>query len=126
PPNLRPYPVLRRSADYAGIGTSAQGVTILGIPSAALARMYWREDFSSTPHHRLGQELAKDGPASLHGVLLPRDAMTLSAHFQLRGAPLHVDLALEDARGRIEILQLGRVGAGETTLTAQLPRPSHR
>src|SRR5262249_13069293 len=121
-PDAHAYPVLRRSADVAGLGTSAQGATVLGIPSPALRSMYWRKDFSSAPRGRLSRAVSGKRPVSLQAHSLPRAATQLVASFQLRGAPLHVDVAFQDARGQVETVAFGRVGRGRTTLTRRISR----
>jgi hypothetical protein len=119
-PGVRAYPVLRRSADIAGLGSSSQSVTVLGLPSRALATIRWRSDFSSTARSRLAESIGADGPASVRGTTLPVGTKQLSLPIRLRGARLRVDLVLCDARGRTRIVPLGLAGPGRSVLTTGL------
>jgi hypothetical protein len=120
-PGVHAHAILRRSADVPGQGSSVQGVNVVGIPAGALQHMYWRSDFARTSHSTLVRELTQDGPAALRGPVLPSRAVTLRTHARLSGTPIHLSLALQDARGRIESVSLGRVDPGRKTLSARLP-----
>jgi len=122
-PNVRADPVLRRSADVPGQGTSAQGVTVLGIPPHGLEHMYWRSDFARMSRSTLARALMRDGPAALRGFVLPTTAVALRMRARLSGTPVRLSAALQDASGRIASVSLGRVDPGKTTLTASLRRP---
>jgi hypothetical protein len=117
---VRAYPILRRWADVAGIGNT-QSVMVLGLPPSAFAQLDWRSDFSPQPRSELGGRLYADGEATLHGIPIPGDAASLSLGVRHRGIALHIDLALQDERGRIEAVFLGRVSAGRSVLEARLP-----
>jgi len=118
--------VLRRPADAAALGTSAQGVTVLGVPGAALRTMYWRKDFSPTSRSRLAERVTADGLASLRGTPLPGGATRLSATVRVRGEPVQLGLELADPAGVVRTVPLGRAGRGESTLTERLPRAAGR
>jgi hypothetical protein len=120
--NVRAYPILRRSADVPSLGTSAQGVTVLGIPAQGLEGMYWRSDFAPVPRSRLTRALTRDGPATLRGPVLPAAAVAFRVHVRLRGTAIELAIALQDASGRIRVVSLGRVERGATTLTAPVDR----
>jgi hypothetical protein len=73
------YPVLRRSADIASTGTSAQGVTVEA----------GRADVPRSD--RLASELVSKPSgrsAALRGTTLPSDATSVVARLQVRGALL--------------------------------------
>jgi hypothetical protein len=121
-PHVRAYVVLRRSADVPGAGTSAQAITVLGVPSTALQQMYWRSDFSTQSHSHLAATVARDPPATLRGPLIPKRLAALRMRVHVRGSPIVLDLALQDGRGRIDTVRLGEARSGEPTLTARVPR----
>jgi len=122
---VRAYPILRRSADVPGAGTSVQGVNVVGIPAQAFDRMYWRSDFARTPRSRLSRALNRDGPASLAGPDVPRGAVELGEHVHLRGTAIRLSVALQDDRGRIASVSFGRIDPGDTTLTARTGPHAH-
>jgi hypothetical protein len=120
-PGVAAYPVMRRSATLAGVGSSAQSVVVAGIPGAALARMSWRQDFSPTPRSQLVQAVTADGPAGLRGVPFAAGATPVFLPVRLRGARLAVELALRDERGRTTTVSLGTASPGSSTLTGRIP-----
>jgi hypothetical protein len=119
-PDVRAYPVLRRSADIAGLGSSAQSVSVLGLSPEAFASMHWRSDFSSTRRSKLVQSVNADGLASIQGPTVPAGTTELTLPLRLRGSRLRVDLALRDTRGRIRVVPLGLARQGRSLLTARL------
>jgi hypothetical protein len=125
-PSVNAYPILRRSAAVPGLGSSAQSMTVLGVPPAAFAGMHWRSDFSSTGRSELVRALAADGPASPRGVHLPDGPLELTLPVQVHGAPLRVDLAVRDARGRTTAVPMGVTKQGRSELTARLGPGSGR
>src|SRR5262245_4474980 len=123
-PGVRAYPILRRSADAAGAGTSTQSATILGVPNAALAALRWRSDYSAQSRRHLARSIRWNGSPSLGGARLPAGAsLRLSAH--ARGPSVAVDLVLQDARGRIRTVALG-TAKGATVLRAPALRRASR
>jgi hypothetical protein len=116
----RAYPVLRVTADAVGVGTSVRSVTVLGVPSQALATLKWRSDFSETPRSRMVKSLSADGSMALNGVEIPARANALRVQVRLDGAPLSLELVTRDARGRVARISLGTVGRGRSTLTTRL------
>ncbi len=120
-PGVAAYPVMRRSATVAGVGSSAQSVVVAGISGAALSRMRWRSDFSPASRSRLVQAVTADGPAVLQGVPLSGGPARLFLPVRLHGARLAVDLALRDDRGRTTTVSLGTASPGTSTLTGRLP-----
>jgi len=120
-PGVRAYPVLRRAATVGGVGTAVKSVVVLGVPRTALARVRWRRDFSSLSQAELASRLGRDGPAALRGPAIPPSAESFRLRVRLQGTPLRVDLVLEDARGRVRTVRLGRAGRGSSLLTARVP-----
>ncbi len=125
-PGVHADPILRRSADVPGQGSSVQGVTVVGIPADALERMYWRSDFARASRSTLARALTRDGPASLRGSVLPPTAVALRMRALLSGTPIRVSIALQDAAGQVTSFPLGRVGPGRTMLKAPLPAQAGR
>ena len=115
-------PVVRTTADVASVGTTTQGVTVLGVPAEALGRMYWRTDFSATSHAQLARALTRDRETSLRGFPLSPELTTVRARFVVHGQPLRVELVFADAEGRVRTIPLGRAGRGPSTPVARLPR----
>ena len=120
-PGTHAYPVLRRSADAVGTGTSVQSATVLGVSPAAVSAMHWRSDYSATARSGLARAIRWNGPAALRGVRLPVGAAALLLHVRVRGAALALNLVLRDARGRIQDLAFGTAGPGVSTLSARVP-----
>jgi len=100
------YPVLRLSATAPDRGSAVLSPTVLGVPSSALARMFWRSDFGSRPR------LAAGG-VRLAGIEVPHGSVSLDTGGSNRG--LDVRLAVEDERGRVRTVPLrprsGRLAA---------------
>jgi hypothetical protein len=119
-PDVHSYPILRRSADVAGLGSNAQSITVLGVPPSAFAALHWRSDFASTARSRLVQAIGADGPASVQGTALPAGTTRVSLPVRLRGGRLRVDLVLRDVRGRTRIVPLGIAGQGRSTLARRV------
>jgi hypothetical protein len=119
-PDVHAYPILRRSADIAGLGSNAQSITVLGVPPSAFAAIHWRSDFSSTPRSRLVRAVGADGPASVRGTALPAETTKVSLPVRLRGGRLRVDLVLRDVRSRTRIVPLGIAGQGRSTLAGRV------
>jgi hypothetical protein len=123
---VHPYPVLRATADVAGVGTSIQAATALGIPSDALAAMHWRGDYAAAPRARLVRALRPDSAARLEGLRLPDEATATGLALRLRGAPLALDLVLQTASGSIERLPLGTAAPGRDVLSHPLGKALRR
>jgi hypothetical protein len=123
-PGTRAYPVVRVTASVPGPGATVLGPTVLGLPPAALSSLSWRSDFSAVPQQELVRRLAADGPAALRGV--PVSGGIVSLPLRIRGAAVRVDLAVEDASGRIGLVTLGEHSAGDRVLRARLPAGARR
>jgi FtsX-like permease family protein len=103
------FPVLRLSATAPGRGSVVLSPTVLGVPSGALRRMFWRSDFGPRP--RLA-----GGKVRLAGRTVPAGRVSLATGGTDRG--LDVRLAIEDARGRVRTIPLRPRRGG---LSAELP-----
>jgi len=115
-----PVPVLRLSGDAARLETSA-GVTVLGIPSGALAGVDgWRSDFSRSSLREIARRLAPTGPVAFRGVRLPSGARTLEVPVRLRGADIGIRAFVESRIGEFEAIDLGAT-TGTKVLRARIP-----
>jgi hypothetical protein len=119
------YPVLRRTANVAGPGTSVLTPTVLGVPAAAIRRLHWRADFSRISPGAIAQDLATDDPLKPRAVTIPKVARSLSLVVRVRGVPVGFDLVAEDAEQRVVVLPLGERGPGASRLTTHLPSSRH-
>lgn len=122
---VRAYPVLRRAADVADVGTSVQSINVLGVPPGALKQLHWRNDFASSTKTKIVSLLDHDGSASLAGPVLPPSARQFRLPARLRGTALRVDLLLQDERQRLRHVPMGRATPGSSLLSARVPRGSH-
>lgn len=118
----RAYPVVRVSATTPGSGSLVVSPTVLGIPADAIPRLHWRSDFSALSLRTIAARLAPDGQPHLTRLALPAGTTTLSLTARLRGSDLAAGLVLADERGRVEVLPLGRLRRGRTTLSVHLRR----
>jgi hypothetical protein len=121
-PGVCAYPVVRQTATVAGLGASVQSPTVLGLPTAALARLHWRSDFAATAPATLARRLAADGPAHLQGVPLPPAAGMVSTDVRVRGATVGLDLVAADRSGTTVVVPLGEHRRGSSRVQARLPR----
>ncbi len=120
-PGVRAYPVLRRSADVAGVGTSVLSPTVLGLAPDALARLHWRGDFASLGPGELARRIGAVGRVAGAGVPLPAGTRRLALDVVLRGVPVELALAVRDAHGRTSTVSLGERPAGTWRLSASVP-----
>src|SRR5262249_31150836 len=121
-PDTHAYPVLRRSANVAGLGTSILTPTVLGLPADAITRLRWRSDSSSASPRQLALRLGADGRVVPRGVPFPSGATAASVTVHLTGVAVHLDLILRDPDDRTFLLFLGEKGPGTWRLQARLPR----
>jgi FtsX-like permease family protein len=116
-----PVPVLRAQGDAGRLETSG-GVTLLGIPAAALPGIDgWRSDFSATPLAQLARRVAPEQPVSLRGVRLPRDASALELGVRVRGDDIGLRAIVESPIGVFDVVELGET-SDRGVLRARLPR----
>jgi hypothetical protein len=120
-PSVRAYPVLRRSADVAGLGTSVLSPTVLGLAPAAISHLRWRSDFASAGAAELARRIGADGPVIPNGVPLPARATSAFLTVHLRGVAVRLDLIVRNTDGRTSLLLLGEKGRGTWRLETRLP-----
>ena len=120
-PGVRAFPVLRRNAAVAGLGTAVLSPTVLGLSPEAITRLRWRSDFASMGPAELAREVGADGPVTANGMPLPAGARTASVAVHLRGVAVRFDLVVRGADGRTAGLFLGEKGPGTWRLEARLP-----
>jgi hypothetical protein len=120
-PGARAFPVLRRTADVAGVGSSVAGPVVLGVPPDAVRRLLWRPDYADAPAAAIAARLAAGGRAGRSAVPLPAGTRTATLNVTLRGVAVRLDLVLLDAGGRSVAVRLGEKGPGHWRLTARLP-----
>jgi FtsX-like permease family len=118
---VRAYPVLRTTANAVGAGTSVESPTVLGIPSAAFARLRWRSDYAHRSRSTLVADVAPDRDVSLRGVRLPEGAAEARLRVSVRGEPLSFALVIRDGRGRLGRVPLGVPKPRGSVLAAPLP-----
>ncbi len=70
-PGVHAYPVLRRTADVAGVGTGVLSPTVLGLSPEAVAGLHWRSDFSSESPAALARRIGVGGPVAPNACTLP-------------------------------------------------------
>jgi hypothetical protein len=115
-PGVRAYPVLRRTAAVAGVGTAVLSPTVLGLSPDAISRLHWRGDFGSDSPSTLARRVDL-GAIQAHGVPLPVGTRRLSLDVELRGVPVRLQLVARDASGRTQLLFLGERAAGRWHLS---------
>ncbi len=109
-PGARGYPVTRILGDASGGGQF--GTTILGLPSAALGKLRWRDDFSATGRDRLARRLQPRSSVSLHGLRLPEGARRLLLPVTLEGDAVAISASIETDDGDFEEVPFGRTQVG--------------
>ena len=114
--------ILRRSGDVTRLEGS--GVTLLGLPTAALRRLEgWRDDFAPLPREELARRIAPSGATSLRGTPLPSAAAALAVTAFARGDNLTVAANVETPRGEFVTVPLGQTQSGRTvSLGGDLPQ----
>ncbi|MGH3051337.1 MAG: hypothetical protein ACRDM8_00060, partial [Gaiellaceae bacterium] len=114
--------ILRRSGDVTRLEGS--GVTLLGLPTAALRRLEgWRDDFAPLPREELARRIAPSGATSLRGASLPSAAAVLAVTALARGDNLTVAANVETPRGEFVTVPLGQTQSGRTvSLGGDLPQ----
>jgi hypothetical protein len=111
------YPVVRLAATTPGRGSNVLSPTVLGVPAAALERMYWRSDFSSLTREALARQLARGGPVRAAGVPVPAGATALATDVHVRGEAVDLQLVVEDERGRVRTVPLRQHGSSAASGT---------
>jgi hypothetical protein len=119
-PGVRAYPVVRQLASAPGQGSGALSPTVLGLPMDAIRRLHWRSDYSSLTPAQIAERLSPKRPVAFRGVAVPAGARSLSAAVDVTGVALDLELAVQDDRGRVELVPLGEVAAGRHVLHARV------
>ena len=112
------HPVTRLTAS-AGPAASVSGVTVLGLPPAALrAEPLWRDDWGAT-RDAVAEAVERNGSDELRGPILPGSDLALEVGPGL----LSFRALLEQRDGRFRTLDLGAADPdGPSILRARLPR----
>jgi hypothetical protein len=119
-PGAHAYPVVRVSATTPGAGAAVLSPTVLGLPRAALRSLHWRSDYSPLPLRTITRKLTAQGEPRQEGIALPPGARTVATTARLRGADVVAWVVVEDARGRLSLVRLGRVPKHAGRLEARL------
>jgi hypothetical protein len=119
-PGAHAYPVVRVSATTPGAGAAVLSPTVLGLPHSAIRRLHWRSDYSALSLQTIARKLAAQGEPRQEGIVLPAGVRTLTTTARLRGADVVAWVVVEDARGRLSLVRLGRVPKHATRLEARL------
>jgi hypothetical protein len=113
-------PVIRKAAQATSLDLTTT-VDVLGIPSDALSRLRWRDDFAKAGPEELGRMIAPRAPVQTSGPQLPPDAETLGIPATVRGDSLVVGANVRTRRGTYLVLDLGEADQGRTVLRARVP-----
>ncbi len=121
------YPVARVQGDASGGGQL--GTTILGVPSAAFAKLRWRGDFAASSPARLANLVRPHLSVALRGLRLPAGADRLELPVRASGDAVAVTANIETREGDFEAIELGKVRIGyfgaatgtNQVLTARIP-----
>jgi len=105
-PGADVIPMLRLSGNVRRLEESA-GLTLLGIPADDIAKVRWRNDYSSLSQKEIARRLRPTGSVALHGVTLPADASRLVLPFRARGDELAVRAVVVTETGRARGIPLG-------------------
>ncbi len=119
-PGAHAYPVVRVSATTPGAGAAVLSPTVLGLPRAAIRSLRWRSDYSPLPLQTIARKLAPQGEPRQEGIALPPGARTVTTTARLRGSDVVAWVVVEDARGRLSLVRLGRVPTHAQRLEARL------
>jgi hypothetical protein len=107
-PGVRASPVTRLAGSIAG-ASDVTGITMLGLPRDALARIGgWRSDFASEGPRRLAAQLDPQRPVAMRGPPLPQDARRFELPLTVRGTEIGVVAYVRAADGSFVPLRLGR------------------
>ena len=111
------YPVFRGTAS-AGPASSVSGVTVLGVPGAAIRAMpLWRSDWG-TSLNGLADAVAPSGPTALRGLRLAGPRLRLAVGPGL----VSYRATVRQPDGSFRVVDLGRAdGRRPTVLAAELP-----
>jgi hypothetical protein len=112
-------PVFRRAGESPSL--QRRGVTLLGIPAAALPRLRWRDDFATVSPEELARRIGGP-PARMRGVALPADARELEIPVTVGGDPIKLSANIRTKEGAFLVIDLGEPTPGRPTVArARLP-----
>jgi hypothetical protein len=114
-------PVIRRAAQAPSLNLG-ETIDVLGIPSDAMERLRWRDDFAKAGQEELGRRIAPERPVRPVGPLLPPDAEALTLPVTVQGDSLVVIASVRTKGGAYLAVNLGEARRGRTILRARLPR----
>ena len=111
--------VVRRAGEAPSL--ERRGVTLLGIPAAALPRLHWRDDFASLAPRALSERIGRS-PVRLRGARIPTDAREFRLPVVVRGDPVHLSANIRAKHGGFLVVDLGEpLTRRRTFARARLP-----
>jgi hypothetical protein len=116
-------PVIRRPAEARSLNLG-ETIDLLGVPSGALKRLSWRDDFAEAGPEELSRLIAPPRPLRPVGPRLPSEAEALALPVTVRGDPLSVTANVRTRDGTYLALDLGEARGGRSILRAPLPSPA--
>ena len=121
-PGVRVSRVDRFAGSIAG-ASDVTGITVLGLPRPALARIGgWRSDFASRGPRELARELDPQRGVLLRGPRLPVEAKRLTLPVEVRGTEIGIVAYVHALDGSFVPIRLGRSHQGSSRrLTARVP-----
>jgi hypothetical protein len=121
-PGVRVNHVDRFAGSIAG-ASDVTGITVLGLPRPALARIGgWRSDFAAQAPRELARELDPQRDVALRGPRLPSDARRLTLPVDVRGTEIGIVAYVQAQEGSFVPIRLGRSREGSSQrLTARVP-----
>ena len=96
--------VVRRAGEAPSL--DRRGVTLLGIPAAAVPRLRWRDDFASLAPRALSERIGRS-PVRLRGARIPTDAREFRLPVVVRGDPVHLSANIRAKHGGFLVVDLG-------------------
>jgi hypothetical protein len=120
-PDVATVPVLRLSGSVSRV--TRRGVTLLGLPATALARLPgWRSDFAAPPPSELARRISPQGALELRGARIPDDARELELPLSALGDDVMIAASVETPRGDFVHVELGETaGSKRHLLDSDLP-----
>ncbi|HEY7380969.1 MAG TPA: hypothetical protein VH572_07150, partial [Gaiella sp.] len=115
------HPVLRATGDV-GRTERVTGVTVLGLPAAAIERLrVWREGWADAPRSELASRIAPRGDTALRGFDLPPAARTLE--LPVGPAEVSLDAVVRARDGVFRAVPLRAVAGRTGVLRGSVPLP---
>jgi len=121
-PGVAAYPVVRRSADVASVGTQPISPLLLGLPAEAVGSLHgWRSDFGAGGPSRLADLLGREEQVRLVGAQLPPGTTGLALAGRIRGADVELTAAVAAPSGEIVTVPLKAAGTPGAGLASRVP-----